>query len=524
MQKFRQKFLSILYANAENKFKIIFFSTLIWGIIAHGMTLTNKYSIHDDIGLSLLGITVTGGRWFLQILGDFASAFFQTPILSLPLINGLIAMLCIAGAAYLIVVLFEVKRISTCIIISGLMVVFPTIVCFFSYMFSAPYNGFAILLATSGAYLICKYRNIWYILFSILILACSLGIYQACLPFILCIFLIFFIKKVEEEDITFKRFSCLILYLCGICIAFVMLYFVITWLSLWYYKTALTDYQGISTAGRDGIKTYLERGVYAYLYFFKPVDLLNGHLASMFPMRNLTMYYIAIISMVLAYSSKLYTHLRCKNYTKAIQIGILVLFIPLAENFIFVMTDPRNVHSAMTYSQVFHFILLALLIDNISFNHKKYMQILNISGIIILIFTASIYTRYANAFYLKMEFEQQRTISYFTTLVTQIKSTDGYKDEYPVAFVNVRDWHGINSDLSVHPINVLSSFRIAPLFDGNNGIVTYSWLTFVNNWLGYSPNLADPNDFISLPEVQKMPSYPDYGSIKVINNTVVVKF
>ncbi|MDE5737474.1 MAG: hypothetical protein K2H93_03820 [Oscillospiraceae bacterium] len=31
-------------------------------------------------------------------------------------------------------------------------------------------------------------------------------------------------------------------------------------------------------------------------------------------------------------------------------------------------------------------------------------------------------------------------------------------------------------------------------------------------------------DFVDLPEVINMPYYPDDGSIKIINNTVVIKF
>ena len=43
-------------------------------------------------------------------------------------------------------------------------------------------------------------------------------------------------------------------------------------------------------------------------------------------------------------------------------------------------------------------------------------------------------------------------------------------------------------------------------------------------WTGYSPVIANPDDFVELDEVKLMPHYPDDGSIKVINDTVVVKF
>ncbi|MBR1777795.1 MAG: hypothetical protein IJ752_04330 [Alphaproteobacteria bacterium] len=52
----------------------------------------------------------------------------------------------------------------------------------------------------------------------------------------------------------------------------------------------------------------------------------------------------------------------------------------------------------------------------------------------------------------------------------------------------------------------------------------YMWKEFVSNWCAYSPDFARSEDFENLPEVQEIPHYPDYASIKVIRNTVVVKF
>lgn len=42
--------------------------------------------------------------------------------------------------------------------------------------------------------------------------------------------------------------------------------------------------------------------------------------------------------------------------------------------------------------------------------------------------------------------------------------------------------------------------------------------------MGYSPQLAEnTNELENLDAVKNMTSYPDYGSVKIINDTVVVK-
>ena len=117
-------------------------------------------------------------------------------------------------------------------------------------------------------------------------------------------------------------------------------------------------------------------------------------------------------------------------------------------------------------------------------------------------------------------FAQQESISYFTTLVTQIKSTDGYTDELPVAFINARKI----KDKSLHELNALADIRIAPYSGVNAYVNDYLWIDYMGIWCGYYPSIIGEDQFKELPEVIEMPSYPDQGSIRVINDTVIVKY
>ncbi len=76
-----------------------FFSVLLCGLLAHGMMLFNKLSAHDDLHyLFELGTTVTTGRWTLHILYWLHTLFFQDVPMSLPVLNGVIAILCIGAS------------------------------------------------------------------------------------------------------------------------------------------------------------------------------------------------------------------------------------------------------------------------------------------------------------------------------------------------------------------------------------------------------------------------------------------
>lgn len=132
----------------------------------------------------------------------------------------------------------------------------------------------------------------------------------------------------------------------------------------------------------------------------------------------------------------------------------------------------------------------------------------------------AMYIRYDNACYLKTAVVQEEAKSYLTTLVTRIKSVPGYKDEYPVTFVNT----GKNRDKTITKIEEFDDLNLAGSRRLRTTVKDYASRSFINTWCGFSPKWADARLFHDLPEVQEMTHYPDDGSIKVVNQTVVVKF
>lgn len=111
----------------------------------------------------------------------------------------------------------------------------------------------------------------------------------------------------------------------------------------------------------------------------------------------------------------------------------------------------------------------------------------------------------------------KQTVSYFQALVTRIKSVDGYSDQYPVAFI------GENyEDKSFE-----NSWASTPFWYGGLSpilINRYSRDWFMSNYLGYTYETVSDEMLQKLEvETKDMPSYPDSGSIAVIDGVVVVK-
>jgi hypothetical protein len=132
------------------------------------------------------------------------------------------------------------------------------------------------------------------------------------------------------------------------------------------------------------------------------------------------------------------------------------------------------------------------------------------------------FCRLDNKCYLKASYAQMDAISYATTLITEIKSVDGYKSDMPVAFIN--SGNVADSTLQAGDLGHLEDIQFIPYYDVRGYVNSYSFREFMRQWCGFSAPNADEMYFAGLDEVKEMPHYPDEGSIKIIEDTVVVNY
>lgn len=307
-------------------------------------------------------------------------------------------------------------------------------------------------------------------------------------------------------------------YLVVAAVVFMLLYFGINQLFLTITKSTLSDYQGVSDMGKSGLAVYFSRAQIAYHEFFLPSMLSGGNSDSMFPMRTQALYFIVVAVICILSVMKLWVNRH--NPSMVLRMMILMFLIPLVTEFIFVMVEPAKIHQLMTYGQAMIFVYLAWLLEGLKLPLKAVSNVVYSIALVLMLVISALYVRYDNACYLKAEFQQERAISYFTALVADIKGAEGYKDELPVVYIN----SGHLTDNTVSDIYQLSTIRMMPLWGTKMQLNDYAWQAFMNYWCAWSPKLGDASKFENLEEVQSMPSYPDQGSIKVVEDTVIVKF
>ena len=493
-----------------------FFGALLFGLFSQGMGLFNKFSHHDDVAsLFDMGTTVSSGRWALLLLEWLERLFYGTGNTSLPLFNGMVSILCIGAACGLMVSLLRIRNKVYCTLLGGIMAAFPVITALFAYMFTSHPYMIGLLMMVFCAFLICR-QTPWFVkLFAVCLGGTAVGIYQAFLPVLLTVILLYDLLESAEGNGLWKAFlrrvGCQILCLLGV----MLVYAAGNRFFLNKYQVELSAYQGIDQMGQMSVQMLLDRFGRAYREFFNP----SQHVfADMYP-GTLHLVYLLMLVANGALALRLIILTGRKNKGQAVLLAVLFALIPLGCNLIYIMAE--NIHGLMVYGQVMQVVLFVLLFDRLDFSSKKLNQILSFGAAMVLAVMAVMYARFDNQCYLKDALHQQEAISYYTSLITQIKSQEGYRPEMPVYFANTE----AADDPTVPGIDELDFIRLNPYW--HNSMEYLHSLTrneFIKVWCGADFPWSWNTDLESLPQVQAMPSYPADGSIQIIDETVVVKF
>jgi len=515
---------NMLNLNKTERYSL--WSTLILGILAHGYLLTNQLFFHDgiehafDFGWNTWMISL--GRWSTSILLSFFQFLFGMDIVSSVFFNTTLMIFLLAVMSLLIIKILRINDPYLAAAVSGIIVVFPNITSVLGYCFTAYNYALTYFLVTLGVYVITNTKLNSVLKYTIFIISqtFAIGIYQAAIPFMLSIIAVYLIKySFDEDNISWKNYLGCIFKWAVLCIASMMLYFIVTfsWLEITGIK--LAKYQNINNWGVGSVSDYLQRIFLTYRHIV--FDRINSS-EDMFPM-SIRFFYYGILILIAASACVIIIKTFRKSKAKGIQSAVLLLLFPVAVNFIYVMCGKEsNIHSLMQFSRIFIFVLLCLLIETAAkyaYINEKKLKFLRLGTLALFGIMGFLYIRLANVCYVKATFIQARAISYFTTLQTRIQSIPGYRAEYPVVFVNDRKKSLSNVEITKQ----LKVVNILP-YNFNDLLSNFAWKRFMNMWVGYSPVIHDAKTIKNPKVLDDMPRYPDDGSIRIIEGKIVVKF
>lgn len=523
--KMPDQYLTEWYRNLSGAVKTAFYAAFAAGLAAHLYQFTNKLYNYDELANTPggIGLSTEQGRWLLNWMGRFMRSVFGGSY-SLPFFNGIFALLFLALSAGMVVSVFQVRNKLTAGLIGGLMTVFPAVVSMYFFMFLALYYAIGISFSVFAAWLAVKYpKNIIANIAAVVMIACSLGVYQAYFPDTVCILLMVVILKAAfggvKEKKEWKEFFLMIARFLVVMAAGVAVYFLINKAVLAVTHIQLTSYQGGDTMGKITIAQLISALKSCYTSFF---DLGFSDVMGISYNRTVRRL-IKVVWILFAAGIGAYLVLKKKEYLNKVIVLCGILVFPVAMFLIYVMAPNSYCYTLMAYSVVFFFVFFLLWLDACFRNLKLHAPVKSITNWVSALLTAAlviVFVWYANGNYMALEYTKYHDFSYVQTLITKIRSVEDYSQDKPVIVVGTQ----INDSTNGMGSLIGDTFTVGGKADTNLGY--NSLLYLMSDYLGFSPyygTYEEIQNWMQREVVREMPSYPADGSIQVIDDTIIVK-
>ncbi len=536
MKSIAGNFVKDSYNRIERRYRICFFAGLACGLMAHIYALTNHLYNYDELWHTPTGFGtgVEVGRWALSVTVWLQKLFFAD-CYTIPFINGFITIILYALAACFAVAVLNINDEFYAGLTGALMTTFPALVSRMFYMFTTHYYAIGIAMTAVGIWILVKtgrnrsvVKRAISVFGSAILVIYGMAIYQANFVTAVCMLvgclLIDLIRNDPDLKEAVLRCGFYVLYL-GTCMA---AYLFSSKLALAVTGKKMQTYENLDTMGELSPGQLAEGILRCYKSFLK---LPFRDVYSMNP--NVIVRFAFLVSVLVL----LYTLIKIWPAKKALHLKLLITAIaavlPIAVNLIIIMAiSSGTMYSIMVYEIVYVLVIpmacLTALSDTASYHREEkkagagFLKAADIVTSVALTATIITYIWFANGNYLSMEYTNMHDSAYFDALMTQIKSVDGYREDMPVALIGTPSKY----DTYNKRANINETFNIGGKASTN--ISAYSYWNIMTNILGFSPIVRNSDEdeayFCAHPEVKAMPVYPDSGSIKVIDDTIVIKF
>lgn len=511
------------YNKIPKIYRYTFWCTFFVGMLAHLYILTNKLPTFDDmLCLNSFGGSFGLGRWFLGVLG--LAKYKILGNYSMPMLNGTLAILLVALFACLINKILENDNILVAMLMGIILVVFPTIAGNLSFMFTGYYYSFSMVLLGVGILLISKGRKVWILVSGSFLLTLSLAIYQAYFPLGTGLLLIRLILDTMKGDKCFSElFRKACWYFAGLLFG-LLFYFSLNNLWLKIMHMEMVSHKGVNQMSQLPLQELPRRISLTYRAFFEMLSENYYGITGNIWIRLTVILLLAGTILILGKRSVCL--IKEKKYLVFALLWAFILLFPIGIHSIYIMVEEQYLYTLMIYADVLLFIFpLVLCEENIRFEKKKNevsraICILNWLVTSAVIFSGIFYIYQDNAAYLEAELSLSATKSYYTTLITQIKSMEGYREDMEVVLI------GENQDSTIYEIRkeFFQDVEVGGIYETDRVVRGIDKGRFMKYYCGYDQKVTEDDSELDSAEWQDMPDYPNDGSIKIVDNKIIVKF
>ncbi len=489
-----------LFQDLWSRYRCVLLPAFLVGMAAHGYAFTNKLLNHDEIeSLFGKGATVTSGRWGLELV----KVLF--PDWSMPWIYGIVSLLLIAVSACLMLDMLNIRGKVLRGTLAAVIVSFPSLTGNFCFMFTASAYAWSFFLAVLSVFLFLRNRPAFQAAgMASLILA--LGIYQAYISLTASLFLLLMIRETLEGERSVWEIIRFGLRALVWMLVSILLYYGVTLLVL---RAAGTGFNSYVTENVNGSVSLIRRVRMAYDAFFYIFSFRNFYIISSEFSR-----YLHIILCLGMLGSLCAVTLKGRKPLHTALLALELGLLPLSICCMFLIMSQESIHTLVMYSFVSVYLLMGLTAEAAGRDGGTRAGCL-LSVPLAAVILGNVY--FANMCYLKMELQYENARAFYSVLVSRVESAEGFDPDCCLAIVGRQE-------------NLLHRFPEldTELFMGvNRDLVNiYSRENLIRFYLGLDIPFADEQLLESLekdPRVQEMAEYPYSGSVRRIDDAIVVR-
>jgi len=491
--------------------KCAFFAALAAGYAAHLYAFTNLIPNSDGLSrvYDLQQMTVSG-RWFLHYATGL-NGFTQ-----MPAAIGLVSLVFLALAAALAADVLKLRSGVLGAMTGAVMAAFPCVGYTFLYMFTASAYCLAIFLAVLSVWL-ARRGKLGFVL-GVLLLSMVMGTYQVYVTVAIALSVISVMRQVLEGENTFQHDLRSGLFLMAYLALGAVLYYVILQLALRIKNLELLSYLGMDAASSGYPIGELPRLVFqtykqVVAFFFVPGSA-DGFCTKSFAVLNLLALFLGAECCVAHLTGKK----RWKPLWRPITALGLVCILPLAVNFGQIISPYSVPTPLMKYAYVFIYLAVFMLVDLVDGNRQAVQVMLApiwCAGLLLFCLNTN------NLLYTASAQSHRAAESYLTRLMMRVEACEGYERGMEVLFIGAIPEEDIRSTVESYAQVDHYSVPIHNVANLNKHIYYY-----LNDWLSIpveEPGEETMIDMSDSAEFADMPLYPAPGSVRVVEDKVVVK-
>lgn len=497
---------------------LCFFGTFVWGLLTHSYIFLNGSFSHDSLAAFL-----EDNSWKIQLGRIFVPAFraIFRGYITLPWLIGIVSLICISLAVLFTVKILEIHSKILIFLVSGIFVTNVTVISSAAtYINSFDSDMWALFFSAFCVYLWKKYDKGF--LYGSIPLCLSLGLYQAYLSVATTLIIFYLVMQLlngEKFGIVFKKGikSIGMILIAGI-LYFISMQFI---LYITHETLASGSYNSIDTVFSMSVKNVIFTAVKGYFEtIHQLLSVVSIYSEKMVFAVHVIILAIAGLIILFRISGK---EIKVKEKILAL---VLILLLPFSMNITYALTGGMT-HDLMHYALWLSYLLVLLISWSAVDWCKSWKPVFRFGNQIISACLVFIIlwgnVQLGNSVYLRKDLEQQGTLSLFTRIVYQLENFDGYvTGKTPVVFVG-------KPSTVLEPIRGFE--RTYELVGSNNwyvlGAAANNYYQSYFDFILQNPAvMADKKTWSQMQEdnrVSDMPCYPEKGSIKILDGTVVIK-